>query len=87
MSEIGDSFRAVYSDSKLKRASNRESSASILSKAGIKFETRNGGAHLIVSHDGLVFDFWPGTGKFCLRGTAVYQRGVFRLLGILRGKE
>jgi hypothetical protein len=65
---------------KLKTAHNRENSAYLLDKNDIEYEVKNGGAHLIVSHNGLVADFWPGTGKYTIRGTNMYNRGVFNLL-------
>ena len=76
-------FHKIYLASKAKRASNRGNSAELLRAAGVEFESKNGGAHLIVTQGGMVFDFWPGTGKWCQRGTADYQRGVFSLLARL----
>lgn len=63
-----------------KRASNRDYSADLLKKNGIEFETKNGGVHLIVTHNGKIADFWPGTGKFNIRGGFGYQRGVRNLI-------
>jgi len=67
-------------ESEARRADNREKSAVILAERGIQFETKNMGAHLIVSHDGKVADFWPGTGKYIPRGGGRPGRGVFNLL-------
>lgn len=65
MSELGDVFKAAGKEGQEKRARNREDSRRLLLEAGLPFETRNDGAHLIVrSSWGDVFDFWPGTGKF-----------------------
>lgn len=90
MSEHEDEFdwqgfsQAMKDQSVERRASNRENSADILRKHGVSFEVRNDGAHLLVKHPtkrGVVFDFWPGTGKFHEHRTNDYsQRGVFRLL-------
>jgi hypothetical protein len=66
-----------------RRASNRQSSAEVLSEHGIQFEPKNMGAHLIVSHDGKVVDFWPGTGKYIPRDGGKPGRGVFNLLKLL----
>jgi hypothetical protein len=63
-----------------RRAGNRENSAAILVEREIAFDSKNDGAHLIVRHNGKTADFWPGTGKYSLRGTGVYRRGVFNLL-------
>lgn len=67
-------------ESQAKRAGNRENSADILAQRGISFTTNNAGAHLIVTHNHKTADFWPGTGKYQVRGTGQYKRGVFNLL-------
>jgi len=69
---MSKSFESRRQASVVKRAGNRDNSAAILSHAGIKFDSRNGGAHLVVYHNGFTFDFWPGTGKWCQRGAADY---------------
>ena len=76
-------YRANRERSKLRRASNRDRSAKLLADHGVEFESKNDGAHLIVKHAGAVFDFWPGTGKFVLRGEQRYRCGVFNLLRAL----
>jgi hypothetical protein len=73
--------------SKRKRAANRHRSAALLQSRGFKFEERNGGAHLIVTHGDVVADLWPGTGKFKLRGASEYGRGVFNLIRELKGAK
>lgn len=83
-----DDLRAISQE---RRAANRESSAAMLGGAGIAFEMKNDGAHLIVRHGGVVADFWPGTGKFNIRGSLGsdgklrYERGVRLLIKRLRG--
>lgn len=76
-----DSMAALYREqseaSKAKRASNREYSARLLTEAGIAFETRNDGAHLIVAGR---YDFWPGTGLWMVRGDRTKNRGVRKLI-------
>ena len=69
-----------------KRASNRRSSADILTAREIAFTSNNAGAHLIVTHNGKTADFWPGTGKWRIRGTEPYKRGVFPLIRQLQAK-
>ncbi|WP_054912480.1 hypothetical protein [Pseudomonas sp. NBRC 111127] len=66
-----------------RRARNRQGSAEILAERGVQFEVKNMGAHLIVSHEGKVADFWPGTGKYIPRGGGRPGRGVFNLLKLL----
>jgi hypothetical protein len=85
MADMGDYWRdvtpALKERSQQKRASNRQQSAKMLTDAKVKFESRNGGAHLIVTAaDGLVADFWPGTGKWMQRGYPGSSRGVRSLL-------
>ena len=79
-SEMGEMFNAAREAGKARRASNRETSPDILRKRGVGFETKNDGAHLIVRHADKVADFWPGTGKYNVRGSKSYRRGVFNLL-------
>jgi len=72
-----------------KRASNREDSAQMLRDAGISFESKNLGAHLIV--DGGAhgkFNFWPGTGLWMRVGAKSAKRrnyGVRNLIHVLKG--
>ena len=65
MGDMGDHFRAVREAGQNKRADNRKKSPLILEAEGIPFETKNHGAHLIVAGRA---DFWPGTGKWKIRG-------------------
>lgn len=80
-------WRAMRQRSAEKRAENREQSARILERAGVKYVARNLGAHLTVTHAGKTVDFWPGTGKwidrFQLSGMSSSGRGVFKLLKYL----
>lgn len=70
-------------ESQARRADNRAGSADMLQELGVSFERNNMGAHLIVSHDGKVVDFWPGTGKYIPRGFGRPGRGVFNLLKLI----
>ncbi len=83
MSENSELWEAHKQASQTKRANNRANSATALREANICYETKNGGAHLIVKHDGVVVDFWPGTGKWIVRGGKT-GRGVFKLLDLLK---
>lgn len=77
VSEWGQAMKQMGQE---RRAANRENSAELLRQRGVPFEEKNDGAHLIVRYGGKVVDFWPGTGKYSVRGSGVYKRGVFRLL-------
>ena len=81
MSEAGQMWTDHRKQSQEKRASNREASAELLSKAGVSFESKNHGAHLVVASN---FDFWPGTGLWSHRQSRETGRGVNGLLARLR---
>ena len=55
---------AMQEASQQRRASNRANSAALLRANGVPFESKNGGAHLIVEGRECPIDFWPGTGKW-----------------------
>lgn len=80
---VSDWGQAMKQVSQERRAANRESSAELLRQRGVAFEEKNDGAHLVVRHGRKVADLWPGTGKYSVRGSGVYKRGVFRLLNDL----
>jgi hypothetical protein len=73
----GDAFKILRAESQARRASNRERSTQRLLDAGIGFEMRNKGAHLIVLSR---VDFWPGTGLWRDRTTTSHGRGLRTLL-------
>lgn len=71
-------------ESSERRASNRNRSADKLKSLGVEFDSKNDGAHLIVTHNGVTVDFWPGTGKFIPRTpNPRHGRGIFNLLKLL----
>jgi len=78
--DLGATFRAMAEHSKQKRAGNRENSAAMLTAAGVVFESKNEGAHLVVHHHTGMIDFWPGTGLWIVRGVKYKGRGVRKLL-------
>lgn len=84
--EMNDMFRAMKDVSQEQRAANREASARALTDAGVKFVSKNEGAHLIVQIGRVVVDFWPGTGKWICRGGGRQGRGVFNMLKIRKGE-
>lgn len=67
MSDVGDDYRALREESQQRRANNRVKSAEYLTAHGISFESKNHGAHLVVSYGSVTLDFWPGTGKWISR--------------------
>jgi hypothetical protein len=85
----GDFWRdmrpALDQASQEKRANNRSASAQFLQQAGIAFESKNAGAHLVVQHRGLTIDFWPGTGLWIPRNRPSFKsRGVRGLIAYIR---
>lgn len=71
---------AMKDTSKEKRARNRQNGPALLTEAGIPFESKNNGAHLIVGPQGHIFDYWPGTGYWKSRETGISRRGVKNLI-------
>jgi len=82
-----DDYAFLKERSKEKRARNRAHSAERLDRVGIKYESKNAGAHLIVYSQQDVYDFWPGTGKFKRRGSSKYGRGVGNLIGQINDRR
>lgn len=80
MGDVGDDFNALKKMRQAKRANNRDDSAAILSRAGVCFESKNLGAHLIVLAGAKEVDFWPGTGLWIVRGESARKRGVRKLV-------
>lgn len=76
-SEIYDSLKVC---SKTQRAEKRREIPEILKRKGIKFETKNNGAHLVIHGRSITVDFWPGTGKWIARGDKANGYGVVALL-------
>ncbi|MCK2149482.1 hypothetical protein MYE70_10430 [Marinobacter alexandrii] len=81
MGDMGEVFNEMKRQKKERRASNTEKSTQLLIEKGVKFESKNSGAHLVVQgKDGRLIDFWPSTGKFRPRGDKRFQGGVFKML-------
>lgn len=80
MGDMAEGFREMTKHRKLNRANNTVASTSLIHKAGMEFESKNGGAHLIISARGETIDFWPSTGLWIVRSTKQRKRGVFNLI-------
>ncbi len=83
MSEIGEVWDIIKKQGQSKRAKNRTDSKAYLKCRGIPFIPKNHGAHLIVTYAQQTVDFWPGTGKWIVRGCGHEARGVRRLVQYL----
>jgi hypothetical protein len=87
-SELGDTYKEHRELSKTKREANRKFSPRLLDEMGVKYTTKNNGAHLIVWRpDAEAIDFWPGTGKWIERPNKKSGRGVRSLLAFIKGGE
>lgn len=80
MSEMAEIFSSMKAVSQQKRSDNREASAALLTRAGVVFESKNAGAHLVVLSGQHVVDFWPGTGLWIVRGARAKRRGARKLI-------
>lgn len=79
-----ETFEAMKDHSKQRRSNNREKCAEVLTAAGVMFEARNNGAHLIVEGNDCFIDYWPGTGRWKTRNgeKGFGVRSLLRHLGI-----
>lgn len=82
-SDMGDMWREHRKDMQAVRASRREADTEFLRRNKIAFESKNGGAHLIVTAGKAVADFWPGTGRWQIRNGVAGTR----VLPMLRAME
>lgn len=67
MNDLAESYRWMRQRSQAKRERNRTQSPKLLVKAGVNFQSKNYGAHLIIESEGCAIDFWPGTGRWMIR--------------------
>ena len=79
MSEVAEIYSTIRRMSRKKRSKNRDWSTNKLIDLGVKFSKHNNGVHLIVNHNGVTVDFWPGTGKWITRD-GFKGRGVYNML-------
>lgn len=77
---MGELFKAWNEDKKKKKQSNKLFSYELVFKAFDVVEQKNGGVHLVCYNNDKIADFWPSTGKYCIRGTNNYKRGVKNLI-------
>lgn len=81
MGDMGDVFNAWREQKQAKRANNTKQSTALLQRAGVIFDSLNGGAHLVVQAGPSIVDFWPSTGLWIVRGRKTEKRrGVRKLI-------
>lgn len=69
-----------------KKISRAKAAPLRLSEAGIKFDSRNNGQHLIVAGFDCFIDFWPSTDRWNTR-SGVKDRGLYKLIKYVLGGE
>lgn len=77
-------FQAQREESKDRRERNRLRGQAELESAGVAFEAKNNGAHLVVLER---IDYWPGTGLWKDREVPQEGRGINSLIGYARRFE
>jgi hypothetical protein len=83
-SEDYDVFRHLKEIRQRKRASNRLNSTNLLIDFGVSFTQHNHGAHIIIQGRKPEVDFWPGTGRWRVRGEERARYGIRALLNYLQ---
>lgn len=82
MGDMGDMWRAVKpqmkEQSKKKKDLNLEYAHKKLQELGIDY--LDYGYHFAVISGDKTYDFWPTTGKWCLRNSGNYKRGINGLI-------
>lgn len=85
MSDIADDWKAHKKERADKRESNLSASTQMLREAGIEFDAKNNGLHLIIKTERGVINFWPSTGLWSHAGTS--RRGVNNLIQFVKGRR
>ena len=86
MSDFVEDMKALDAMRREHKASLREQAPEELRRAGILFEVKNLGAHLIVEGRYGYIDFWPGTGKWSVRG-GKKGFGTANLINLVNGEQ
>lgn len=84
MGDMADVFNDMREAKKAKRASNTHNSTDLLTRNKVSFQSKNGGAHLIVWAGNYDVDFWPSTGLWIVRGEKKRHGGVRSLVDFVK---
>jgi len=84
VSDVIEGFEFNKELGRIKRKKNQSWSTAYLDKCGVKYESKNGGIHLVIGNR---FDFWPSTGKFINRKDQRAGRGVRNLIKLLKAGD
>ena len=90
MGDVGEAWKDTKDIRKTyslqKRVRNYKYAINIFETNNISYLLNNNGYHLIVNHNDMVIDYWPTTGKFSIRGSGIYHRGINNLMKQLSAK-
>lgn len=82
-----DQYEVLRDLSKTRRAKNRIHGAQMLRANKIDFESLNNGAHLRITQNHVIIDYWPGTGRWVVQSIdgepvipTTYRFGINALL-------
>jgi len=80
-----DFWQALRDQARAKRARNVESSTRALTLLKIPWSWADRDSnHILIEADSAVFDFWPSTGSWTIRGSNEFRRGIKTLVQHLR---
>lgn len=75
MGDMGDIFRAMNEEKKLRRTNNLDKNVQKLIDAKIPFTELNRGYHLRLDFEGQKLDFWPSS-NLCKIGNKYFHNGI-----------
>lgn len=88
MGDMGEVWKATKDIRKAysaaKRLRNYEYAINTLRDNNISYLLKNDGYHLVINHNSNLIDYWPTTGKFSVRGSGSYHRGISKLMRKLK---
>jgi hypothetical protein len=79
MSDMGDGYKFLKDQKKERNRLRLEYSIERLKEFDINFESKNGGFHFIIKKGMWVYDFYPSTGKYRIRGRHKVKCGRWKL--------
>jgi len=72
--DVWSALRERREDSAIARRAIRKEAEAALKAAGIKHRTTNQYAHVIITHCGRTYDYWPGPGTWKSRSIQAQSR-------------
>ena len=80
MSESAPEGSEIRKAARKRRKAGRER----LRMAGIPYETKNYGIHVVIRSGRFVIDYWPNPGKWTVRGSMVYSRDEDEMIRVCK---